>query len=171
MLDFLQNLKRTTYHITLRAEANGMLPGFTGSTLRGAFGGALWRLNCRDARPFSCGESCNCVVGRLWLPQGRFPEGYGQRYQNAPKPFALEAPYFSEPQFYQKGDTLRFGLTLLGDVERSGAVHLRQGFFSIQQTCPQCRGAGKIIPDPCATCAGAGKVKKQYMNFNSLTIP
>jgi len=43
----------------------------------------------------------------------------------------------------------------------SGAVHLRQGFFSIQQTCPQCRGAGKIIPDPCTTCAGAGKVKKQ----------
>jgi molecular chaperone DnaJ len=43
----------------------------------------------------------------------------------------------------------------------SGAVHLRQGFFSIQQTCPQCRGAGKIIPDPCLTCHGAGKVKKQ----------
>jgi molecular chaperone DnaJ len=43
----------------------------------------------------------------------------------------------------------------------SGAVHLRQGFFSIQQTCPQCRGAGKIIPDPCTTCHGAGKVKKQ----------
>jgi molecular chaperone DnaJ len=43
----------------------------------------------------------------------------------------------------------------------SGAVHLRQGFFSIQQTCPQCRGSGKIIPDPCTTCHGAGKLKKQ----------
>ncbi len=43
----------------------------------------------------------------------------------------------------------------------SGSVHLRQGFFSIQQTCPQCRGAGKIIPDPCTTCNGAGKLKKQ----------
>jgi len=43
----------------------------------------------------------------------------------------------------------------------SGAVHLRQGFFSIQQTCPQCRGAGKVIPDPCLACHGAGKVKKQ----------
>jgi molecular chaperone DnaJ len=29
------------------------------------------------------------------------------------------------------------------------------------KTCPQCSGAGKIIPDPCATCLGAGKVKKQ----------
>ncbi|HEU5297654.1 MAG TPA: molecular chaperone DnaJ [Burkholderiaceae bacterium] len=43
----------------------------------------------------------------------------------------------------------------------SGTVHLRQGFFSIQQTCPHCHGSGRIIPDPCATCGGAGKVKKQ----------
>ena len=43
----------------------------------------------------------------------------------------------------------------------SGQVHMRQGFFSIQQTCPQCRGSGKIIAEPCLTCAGAGKTKKQ----------
>ncbi|MBN8507969.1 MAG: molecular chaperone DnaJ [Burkholderiales bacterium] len=43
----------------------------------------------------------------------------------------------------------------------SGTVHLRQGFFSIQQTCPHCRGSGKIIPDPCAACSGAGKIKRQ----------
>ena len=43
----------------------------------------------------------------------------------------------------------------------SGTVHMRQGFFSIQQTCPQCRGSGKIIAEPCLTCAGAGKTKKQ----------
>ncbi len=42
-----------------------------------------------------------------------------------------------------------------------GTVHMRQGFFSIQQTCPHCRGSGKIIPEPCATCNGAGKIKKQ----------
>jgi len=43
----------------------------------------------------------------------------------------------------------------------SGTVHLRQGFFSIQQTCPHCHGSGRVIPDPCLTCSGAGKVKKQ----------
>jgi molecular chaperone DnaJ len=43
----------------------------------------------------------------------------------------------------------------------SGAVHLRQGFFSIQQTCPHCHGSGRIIPEPCPTCAGAGKTKAQ----------
>ena len=43
----------------------------------------------------------------------------------------------------------------------SGTVHLRQGFFSIQQTCPHCHGTGKIIPEPCTSCNGAGKLKKQ----------
>lgn len=43
----------------------------------------------------------------------------------------------------------------------SGTVQMRQGFFSVQQTCPQCRGTGKIIPEPCTTCNGAGRVKKQ----------
>ena len=43
----------------------------------------------------------------------------------------------------------------------SGTVHLRQGFFSIQQTCPHCHGSGKVISDPCTSCNGAGKLKKQ----------
>jgi len=38
-------------------------------------------------------------------------------------------------------------------------VQMRQGFFSVQQTCPHCRGTGKIIPDPCAPCGGNGKIK------------
>ena len=42
-----------------------------------------------------------------------------------------------------------------------GVVQMRQGFFSVQQTCPHCRGSGKIIPDPCVTCHGQGRVKKQ----------
>jgi len=48
-----------------------------------------------------------------------------------------------------------------GTCTGSGTVHLRQGFFSIQQTCPQCRGSGKVIPEPCPACHGAGKIKKQ----------
>lgn len=42
-----------------------------------------------------------------------------------------------------------------------GVVQMRQGFFSVQQTCPHCRGTGKIIPEPCPTCHGQGRVKKQ----------
>jgi molecular chaperone DnaJ len=47
-----------------------------------------------------------------------------------------------------------------GSCNGSGTVHMRQGFFSIQQTCPHCHGSGKIIPDPCLACNGQGKVKK-----------
>ncbi|MBB3196292.1 molecular chaperone DnaJ [Roseateles terrae] len=47
-----------------------------------------------------------------------------------------------------------------GACSGSGTVHMRQGFFSIQQTCPHCHGTGKIIPEPCTTCNGAGKIKK-----------
>jgi molecular chaperone DnaJ len=43
----------------------------------------------------------------------------------------------------------------------SGSVQMRQGFFSVQQTCPTCRGGGKVIPEPCAACSGQGKIKHQ----------
>ena len=36
-----------------------------------------------------------------------------------------------------------------GTCQGSGTVQMRQGFFSVQQTCPHCRGTGKIIPEPC----------------------
>ena len=42
-----------------------------------------------------------------------------------------------------------------------GQVQMRQGFFSVQQTCPTCRGSGKVIPEPCLACQGQGKIKKQ----------
>jgi molecular chaperone DnaJ len=41
-----------------------------------------------------------------------------------------------------------------------GQVRMQQGFFSIQQTCPTCRGSGKTIESPCPACHGAGRVQK-----------
>ena len=41
----------------------------------------------------------------------------------------------------------------------NGQVRMQQGFFSLQQTCPRCKGAGTVITDPCAACRGAGKVR------------
>ena len=40
-----------------------------------------------------------------------------------------------------------------------GVVQMRQGFFGVQQTCPQCKGSGKLIPSPCVACHGVGKTK------------
>lgn len=41
-----------------------------------------------------------------------------------------------------------------------GQVRMQQGFFSLQQTCPKCRGTGQIISDPCNKCHGNGRVQE-----------
>ena len=48
-----------------------------------------------------------------------------------------------------------------GTCQGQGVVQMRQGFFSVQQNCPHCRGSGKIISDPCSPCHGQGKIKRQ----------
>ena len=42
-----------------------------------------------------------------------------------------------------------------------GQVRMQQGFFSVQQTCPRCKGQGKTISDPCNSCHGAGRIQEQ----------
>jgi len=42
----------------------------------------------------------------------------------------------------------------------AGQVRMQQGFFSIQQTCPACKGAGSVIMDPCTGCHGRGRIPK-----------
>jgi len=49
-----------------------------------------------------------------------------------------------------------------------GQVRSSQGFFTIQQTCPDCGGAGEQISDPCRECKGLGKKlarKKIFANI------
>src|SRR5271170_12707 len=41
-----------------------------------------------------------------------------------------------------------------------GQVRVSQGFFTLQQTCPQCRGAGRIIRNPCDACLGQGRIRR-----------
>lgn len=37
-----------------------------------------------------------------------------------------------------------------------GQVRMQQGFFAVQQTCPNCGGSGKQIKNPCSDCHGSG---------------
>ena len=50
-----------------------------------------------------------------------------------------------------------------------GQVRSSQGFFTVQQTCPQCSGTGEEITNPCSSCSGLGK--KQTSKRLSVTIP
>ena len=40
-----------------------------------------------------------------------------------------------------------------------GKVRSSQGFFTIQQTCPECSGEGEKISSPCSSCTGIGKTQ------------
>ncbi len=51
--------------------------------------------------------------------------------------------------------------TTCGTCHGQGQVHISQGFLSIQQTCPKCRGRGKLISDPCGACHGQGVVQER----------
>ena len=51
----------------------------------------------------------------------------------------------------------------------NGRVRSNQGFFTVQQTCPQCAGGGEEITNPCTDCNGQGN--KQATKKLSVTIP
>jgi molecular chaperone DnaJ len=47
-----------------------------------------------------------------------------------------------------------------GTCGGAGQVRMQQGFFQVQQTCPNCRGKGRVISDPCTSCHGQGRVEE-----------
>ena len=53
-----------------------------------------------------------------------------------------------------------------GQCGGSGQVIHRQGFFTLQTTCPACRGEGRVITNPCRSCSGTGVVQRE----STLTI-
>ena len=62
-----------------------------------------------------------------------------------------------------------------------GVVAQNQGFFSVSQPCPQCRGAGRIVETPCRVCRGTGsetrtrdikvRIPAGVQDGNTLRIP
>jgi len=50
-----------------------------------------------------------------------------------------------------------------------GKTRAVQGFFTIERTCQNCGGAGRVIEKPCRTCHGAGRVAKE--KTLQVTIP
>ena len=43
----------------------------------------------------------------------------------------------------------------------AGKVRSQQGFFTVERTCPGCRGAGQVIDKPCPGCNGTGRTQKE----------
>ena len=49
-----------------------------------------------------------------------------------------------------------------------GQVRSNQGFFTIQQTCPECAGSGEQISSPCTECRGIGKKQTEKKIFTNV---
>ncbi len=49
--------------------------------------------------------------------------------------------------------------TTCSTCQGHGQVRMSQGFFSVQQTCPECRGTGQMNKNPCGDCSGQGRVR------------
>jgi len=49
-----------------------------------------------------------------------------------------------------------------------GQVRSSQGFFTIQQTCPECAGSGEQISSPCKECRGMGKKQTKKKIFTNI---
>ena len=49
-----------------------------------------------------------------------------------------------------------------------GQVRSSQGFFTIQQTCPECSGSGEQISTPCKDCRGIGKKQSKKKIFTNI---
>lgn len=75
------------------------------------------------------------------------------------KELRLEAPEACEP-CHGSGSDPKHPPETCGDCHGQGEVMMEQGFFRVRQTCPRCRGQGKIIRMPCSHCHGAGRVQK-----------
>lgn len=99
----------------LRAESSGRLPGFLGTTLRGALGHHLRATACHDATG-AC-EECllreTCVYSILFLGQPPAERRVMRKYPAIPQPFVILVPWGSN-RTPGAGTLYDFGWRLFG---------------------------------------------------------
>ncbi|MDR1889002.1 MAG: hypothetical protein LBQ81_06450, partial [Zoogloeaceae bacterium] len=104
-------LARLRFQFTVETPVR--LPEWPGSLLRGAFGHALRRLSCltRQKECGGCPLRPTCPYPAIFaLPP---LEHRIQRFTQPPAPYLIE-PESRGPRRLEKGETLRFGMTLMG---------------------------------------------------------
>lgn len=104
------------YRFEFSVETPLRLPEYAGSTLRGAFGGALRHIACmtreRECKPCPLYRACPYPAVFETPP----PEGHAvQKFSQIPNPFVVEPPAWGE-RTYAPGETLAFDLVLIGQA-------------------------------------------------------
>lgn len=121
------SIHQLTFHCRWLSEAR--LPGYLGSTLRGAFGWALKRSCCA----LKTQECASCMLrqrcGYAWIFETeRFTDPDGQRVNARPHPFVLQPGQNSAGE-RKAGETWDFSLLLIGRA----IDYLPHIVYSIQQ--------------------------------------
>lgn len=111
------------YRLEFTVETPLHLPAYAGSTLRGAFGGALRGASCMTKQPVcdGCPLLATCPYAAIFETrpwQDEMPRmGYGtpslQDFSQVPRPYVIEPPELGERD-YAPGETLAFHLVLAG---------------------------------------------------------
>jgi molecular chaperone DnaJ len=136
------------------AGATGFPGGFSyetvdlGDLLGGMFGGAGGRARGRSPRPRR-GADLETDV-RLT---------FAQAMNGATVPVRLSGPSVCS---MCRGSGAAPGTTpvVCAECGGSGEIAVNQGLFSMTQTCPRCRGAGRTVERPCPTCNGTGAERR-----------
>jgi molecular chaperone DnaJ len=73
----------------------------------------------------------------------------------------IEVPKLSECETCHGSGAAKGSKPVTCDTcDGQGQVRISQGFFQLQQTCPRCRGTGRLVKNPCDTCLGQGRVRR-----------
>ena len=111
----MENFSFARFSFTICGETSLALPAYKGSTLRGGFGHAFRRVVCvfKDRDCADCLLKEKCVY--CWTFETPIPENAEilRKYTAAPHPFILEPPEDNRTN-YEPGETLSFGLILIG---------------------------------------------------------
>ncbi len=102
--------------VIAKAEEPIRVPGYPGSTLRGAFGCALRQCVCpvRQENCRGCVIKNECVYSYIFETPPPEDAEILRKYPFVPHPFVLEAT-LRPKGIYRLGSELRFGMTLIGD--------------------------------------------------------
>lgn len=125
------------YRFDFVAETPIRLPEYAGSTLRGAFGGALRRIACmtRGSDCKACPLYRSCPYPAIFEPPPPAEHAL-QKFSQVPAPFIIEPPAWGE-RSYAAGETLTFHLVLIGRAQ----AQLSLIVYAMQQALQ--RGVGK----------------------------
>lgn len=109
------NLPLARYRLEFEVKTPLHLPAYAGSTLRGAWGGALRAASCMTRQPAcdGCPLLRTCPYAAIF--ETRPPEGGAslQDFSQVPKPYVIEPPETGERD-YAAGERLTFNIVLAG---------------------------------------------------------